>query len=107
MSSSAGTSAAIVPRNRRNFRLRCRRCHFTDAAAGRHVQRREQRRGPVPHVIMGLPLRLARPQRQNRRGAVERLNLALFIDRQEERAIGRHEIQPNDVAQFVDERRIF
>jgi len=55
-------------------------------APGRDIQRGKQRRGPVPDVVMGPALRLPRAHRQQRRGAIERLNLALFIDRQEQRA---------------------
>ncbi len=43
---------------------------------------------------MRAPLGLARAQRQQRRGAIERLNLALFIDRQEQRAVGRVRYSP-------------
>jgi AraC-like DNA-binding protein/CheY-like chemotaxis protein len=79
---------------------------FANHPAGGHIERGEQRGRPVTHVIMRAPFRLARAQRQNRRGAVERLNLAFFIDRQEQGAIRRAEVQPDDVAHLVDEQRI-
>ncbi len=60
----------------------------------------------MAHVIMRAPFRLARAQRQHQRGAVQRLNLTFFIDRQEQRAIRRVQIQPNDVTHFVDKQRI-
>ena len=46
-----------------------------DHRAGGDVQRREERGGAVPGVVVGAPLRLARPHRQQRLGAVERLDL--------------------------------
>jgi hypothetical protein len=45
---------------------------FADDPAGRDIERRTQRRGPVPHVIMRVSFGLSRAQRQNRRGAVYR-----------------------------------
>src|SRR5439155_27348697 len=44
---------------------------FPNDAPGRNVQRGKQRRGAVPDVIMGPPLRLPRTHRQQRRGAIE------------------------------------
>src|SRR6266853_2822710 len=76
-------------------------------ASGRDVQRGKQRRGAVPHVIMCSALGLPRTHRQQRRRPIQCLNLTLFIDRQEQRASGWIEIQPDDVAHFVDEQRIF
>ena len=45
-------------------------------------------------------------QRQSGRCAVKRLNLALFVDRQDDGGCGRIDIEPDAVAQFVDEARI-
>jgi hypothetical protein len=39
--------------------------------------------------------------------AVERLNLALFVDRQDDGVRRRVDVEPDDVAQFVDEPRVF
>jgi MacB-like periplasmic core domain/FtsX-like permease family len=79
---------------------------FADDAARRHIQCRKQRRRPVSDVVIGPPLGLARPQRQNGHRAVERLNLTLFIDRQEQCAIRRTQIQPDDVPHLVNEQRV-
>ncbi len=46
-----------------------------DHCAGRHVQRGEQRRGAVADVVVRPPLRVAGHHRQQRLGAVERLDL--------------------------------
>ncbi len=62
---------------------------LADNPARRDIERGEQRGRVVPHVIMRAPFRLARAQRQNRRGAVQGLDLAFFIDRQGQRAIRR------------------
>jgi hypothetical protein len=71
-----------------------------------NVQRGEQRRCSVPFVIMrhgsGTPLL----QRQARFRSIERLNLALFIHRKHNGVRWRIDIEPDDIAQFVDELRI-
>ena len=41
--------------------------------------------------------------RQSRLRAVERLNLALFIDGQDNRVRWRIDVEPDDVSQLVDE----
>jgi hypothetical protein len=56
-----------------------------------NIEGGEERGGPVSLVIMGAALGLARAQRQERRGAVERLDLRLLVDAQDERAVGRLE----------------
>ena len=43
---------------------------------------------------------------QARLGAVERLDLALFIDREDDGMGGRIDIETDDVAQLVDEARV-
>ena len=50
--------------------------------AGPGVQSGEEGRGAVAHVIMGAPLHLARAQRQERLGAVQGLDLGLFVHAQ-------------------------
>ena len=53
---------------------------FADDRPRFHVERGEQRRRAVAFVVVGAPLDLTRPHGQQRLGAVQRLNLALFID---------------------------
>ena len=77
-----------------------------DDRPGFHIQRREQRRRPVPHVVVRAAGRQARTHRQQRRGAIERLDLALLVHAEHQGAIRRMQIQPDDVAHFVDEQRI-
>jgi hypothetical protein len=44
--------------------------------------------------------------RQVRCGAIERLDLPLLIHAQHDRALGRVEVQPDDVVDLVDEQRV-
>jgi hypothetical protein len=70
------------------------------------VEGGKQGRGAVPFVIVrhcsGAPLL----HRHARLGAVERLDLALLIDRQNDGVVGRIDIEPDNVAQFGGELRI-
>ena len=55
---------------------------------------------------MGAPFRQARPQGQQRLGAVERLDLRLLVDAQNHRALRRMEIEAYDIAHLLDEQGI-
>jgi len=44
--------------------------------------------------------------RQQRLGAVERLNLAFLIDTDDQRLLGWIQIKPYDIAYFLDKLRI-
>ena len=55
---------------------------------------------------MRLALGDAGAHRQDRGGAVQRLDLGLLIDAQHDGALGRVEIQADDVADLVDEQRV-
>ena len=57
-------------------------------------------------VVVRAALHLAGSHRQQRLGAVERLDLALLVDAQNQRAIRRIEIQPDDVPHLLHEHRI-
>src|SRR5215212_3290100 len=70
----------------------------SDHLAGRHVESRKQARGSVPDIIVRAPFRLPWAQRQKRLRAVERLYLAFLIHAQHEGAVGRGQIQTDDVA---------
>src|SRR6476659_2252906 len=73
-----------------------RRCHRGDEA-------REQRRGAVALVIVRAPFDLPWTHRQQRLRAIESLYLALLIDADHQRLVGRIEIEPDDVAHLLDE----
>jgi hypothetical protein len=77
-----------------------------DDRAVEDVKRSEQRRGTVPLVIVGHGSEPALLQRQARLGAIEGLNLALLVDRQDDGMGRRVDIEPDDVAQLGDEVRI-
>jgi len=55
---------------------------------------------------VGAPLDMARTQRQQWLRAVEGLDLALLVDAQHESALGRAEVEADDVAHLLDEKRI-
>lgn len=77
--------ASMVRRNWRNSLLRWRQVQFADHLTAGDVQRREQRRCAVAHVVVGTPFRNAGGQRQDRLGTIQRLNLALLVDAQHQR----------------------
>jgi hypothetical protein len=74
-----------------------------DHLACQHVECREQCRGAVTLVVMRHGPAAAGLERQPRLGAVKRLDLALFIDRQHDRMIRWVEIEANHVDQLVGE----
>ena len=82
------------------------RRHLRDHLPGGDVERGVEVGGAVAEVVVALSRRHARHQRQNRRRAVERLDLRLLVDAQDDRGLGRIEIEPDDVAHLVDELRI-
>ena len=71
-----------------------------------HVERSEQRRGAVAFVVVGAPLDLAGAHRQQRLRAIQRLDLALFIDAKHQSALRRVKIEANDVTHLLNELRI-
>jgi hypothetical protein len=44
--------------------------------------------------------------RQHRLGAIQGLDLGLLVDREHHGAAGRLEIQPDDIGEFLGERRV-
>ena len=67
------------------------------------VHGREQGGRPVPLAIMGHGSGAAPLHRQARLGAVERLDLALLVDGKHDGVRRGIDIEPDDVAQLVDE----
>jgi len=67
---------------------------FGDHRSFEHVQSGKQGRGSMPLVVMRPTFGQAGPQRKNRLRAVQRLNLALFIDRSER--------SPSPAARLID-----
>ncbi len=66
----------------------------------------EERRGSVALAVMGHVPRRPLLHGQARRGAVERLDLAFFVNGQDDGVGGRIDVKPTDIAQFADEVRI-
>ena len=60
----------------------------------------------MPFVVVGPPFSLARAQGEQRRRAIQGLDLRLFVDAEDRSVLRRIEIQPHDVADLVDEQRI-
>lgn len=76
-----------------------------DEARG-DVERREQLRCAVANVAVGAALGHAGHHPQDRLLAVERLDLRLLVDAEHECAVGRRQVEPDDVADLADEQRI-
>jgi hypothetical protein len=51
-------------------------------------------------------LAIAEPHRGRWLRALQRLDLALLVDAEDERLVRRVEVQPGDVARLVDEQRV-
>ena len=61
---------------------------------------------PRGAVVVCAPLGSTRQHRQQRRRAVERLNLRLLVDAQHDGVRRRVDIQAHDVAHLVDQPRV-
>jgi hypothetical protein len=77
-----------------------------DHLAGGHIQGREQGGGAVAVVVVGHALHRAQSHGQQRLGAVQGLDLCLLVDAEHHRLIGRIQVQPDDGADLLDEKRI-
>src|SRR5262245_46858536 len=69
----------------------------------KHIERCEQRSGAMTPVIMRHGTGAPRFEGQAWLGAVECLDLAFFVDRQNHRMSGRIDVEPDDVAQLGSE----
>jgi hypothetical protein len=74
-----------------------------DDRAVEHVQRGEQRRRAVAHVIVGH----GSSARQPRLRSVERLDPTFLVEAESNGVRRRIDVEPDDVAQFGDELRVF
>lgn len=74
--------------------------------SGGYVEGAEQRRGAVPLVVVGAALDLSGAHRQQGLAAVECLNLAFFVDAEDEGTVRRRHVEPDDVAHLLHEQRI-
>ncbi len=79
---------------------------LADDLALQNVQRGEQRGGAVALVIRGHGGGPVRLHRQTQLGPVKRLDLAILVDRQHQRVLGRVHVAPHDIAHFVGELEV-
>src|SRR5208337_1949064 len=82
--------------------------HFLSVGiqASGNVERGEERGRPVADIIGRPPLGLAGGHRQERLGTIQRLHLALLVDRKDNRVRWRAHVQPDDIADLLDEVRV-
>ena len=82
------------------------RGHVGDHLPRGHVQRGVEVGGAVAHVVVGG--RSGTPGMSGNTGAraVERLDLGLLIDAQHHGGLGRIQVEPDDIADLVDELRV-
>ena len=71
-----------------------------------YIESGEQRRCAMSFVVVGHRAGAALLHRQAGLRAVERLDLRLFVDREDDGMGGRIDIKPDHVAQLVDELRV-
>ncbi len=71
-----------------------------------HVQGGKQRGSAVPDVVMGDSLHVTQAHGQQRLGAVEGLDLRLFVNAKHYRLVRRIQVQANDVPNLLDKERI-
>ena len=71
-----------------------------------HVQGGKQRGGAVADIVMGEAFDIAQVQGEFRLGAVQRLDLGFLIHAQHYRMVGRIQVKPRDIADFLDKEGI-
>jgi hypothetical protein len=79
---------------------------MADDGAVENVESGELRGRAMAFIVVGHRSGAARLHRQTGLGAIERLDLALLIDRENDRMRGRIDIEADDVAQLVDKLRV-
>jgi len=82
------------------------RAHVGDDLTGGDVECRVEVRRPVADIVVGAALGDPRHERQDRRRAIERLDLGLLVDARHDGGLRRVEVEPDDVAHLVDELRV-
>jgi len=74
-----------------------------DDRAGSDVESGEQRGRAVPCVVMRSALDLTGAHRQQRLGAIERLDLRFFVNAQHQCSLRGRRVEPDDVPHLLDE----
>src|SRR5271166_4472347 len=101
-----GTCSSIVLRKRMNSWWRWRCIVAADDGAIEDVEGCEQRGGAVTFVVVRHRPGTARLHRQSRLGAVECLDLAFLVDRENNRIGGRIDVEADDVFELLGELRV-
>ena len=70
------------------------------------IERGEQARGPVAQVVMGALLSDPGHHRKRRLRTRECLHLAVLVDAQHDRGLGRVQVQADDVVDLLHEQRV-
>jgi len=60
----------------------------------------------VSSIVVGPPLGRPEDHWQDQRVAIQRLDLTLLVDAQDQGAIRRSEVEARDIAHFIDEQRV-
>ena len=66
----------------------------------------EKSRCPISLVVVRHGAATSLFQRQAGLGAIQRLNLTLLIDTQDDRLVWRIQVEPDDVGEFFDKLRV-
>jgi hypothetical protein len=72
----------------------------SEHGAVEQVERGEQGGDAVADIVVGLGARLAGLERQTGLGAIERLDLGLLVDRQDDRMLRPVDVQADDVLEL-------
>lgn len=74
--------------------------------ARRYVERREEIKRPVPHVVGRLALRLTEVHRQDRLRSLQGLDLRLLVEREHDGVVRRVHVKADNVANLRDKLRV-
>lgn len=78
----------------------------SDHFAVQNIQGGEERRGAMAFIVVGESAATAGLHRQSRLGSIQRLDLTLFIHAQNERLLGRIQVEAHHVLQFFHKLRV-
>jgi len=77
-----------------------------DHLPGFHIQGGKEGRRPMPTVVMGAPFDLPGSHREDGLCAIQRLDLGLLIDAQDQSTLRRIEVQAHDIPDLLNKERI-
>jgi len=77
-----------------------------DHLSGFHIQSGKEECRTMPAVVMGTSFNLPGSHRENGLSAIQRLNLRLLINAQDQSTLRRTEIQTHDVPDLLNKKRI-